>query len=63
MVKGKCKNLINRNQELSPSTGPSTPTSVSPGYPSTSEKQELKSYLMMLEEIVKKEINNSLKEI
>jgi hypothetical protein len=38
---------------------------VSPGYPNTPEKQEsdLKSYLMMLVEDFKKEINNSLKEI
>jgi hypothetical protein len=41
----------------------STPTSVSPGYNNTPEKQDsgLKSYLMILEEDFKKDINNSLK--
>ena len=43
----------------------SSPTTKSPGYPNTPEKQDsdLKSYLMMLVEDVKKGINNSLKEI
>jgi ribosomal protein L18E len=38
---------------------------VSPGYPNTTEKQDsdLNLYLMMLVEDLKKEINNSLKEI
>jgi hypothetical protein len=65
MVKGKCKNLTNRNKDHSPPSEPSTPTSVSPGYPNTPEKQDsdLKSYLMMLVEDIKKGINNSLKEI
>jgi hypothetical protein len=38
---------------------------VSPAYPNTPEKQDLdlKSYLIMLIEDFKKEINNSLKEI
>jgi hypothetical protein len=38
---------------------------VCPGYPNTPEKQDsnLKSYLMMLIEDLKKDINNSLKEI
>ena len=65
MVKGKCKNVINRNQDHSLSSEPSTPTSASLGYTSTPEKQysDLKSYLMMLEEDFKKGINNSLKEI
>jgi hypothetical protein len=64
MTKGKCKNLTNRNQDHSPSSEPSFPTSVSPGYPNTPEKQDsdLKSYLMMLAEDIKKDINNSLKE-
>jgi hypothetical protein len=41
------------------------PTTVSPGYPNTPEKQDvdLKSYLMMMVEDYKKEINNALKEI
>jgi hypothetical protein len=65
MVKGKHKNLTNRNQDHSPSPEPSTPTSASPGYPNTPEKQDsdLKSYLMILVEDIKKGINNSLKEI
>jgi gas vesicle protein len=41
------------------------PTTASPGYPNTPEKQDLdlKSYLMMLVEDFKKDIDNSLKEI
>jgi hypothetical protein len=44
---------------------PSIPTTASPGYPNTPENQDsyLKSYLMMLIEDFKKDINNSLKEI
>ena len=65
MAKGKCKNLTNRNQEHWASSEPSTPTTTSPGHPSTPEKQDpdLKSYLMMVVEDLKKGINNSLKEI
>ena len=65
MAKGKLKNLTNRNQDHSPSSEPSTPTSASPGYPNTPEKQDSdsKSYLMMMVEDIKKDINNSLKEI
>jgi hypothetical protein len=65
MEKGKHKNLTNRNQDHSPSSEPSTPTSASAGYPNTPEKEDsdLKSYLMMLVEDFKKGINNSLKEI
>jgi hypothetical protein len=65
MVKGKHKNLTNRNQDHSASSEPSTPNTASPGYPKTPEKQDLylKSYLMMLVGDFKKDINNSLKEI
>jgi hypothetical protein len=65
MVKDKHKNLTKRNQDYSPSSEPSTPTSASPGYPNTPKKQDsdLKSYVMMLVQSIKKEINNSLKEI
>ena len=65
MVKGRRKNPTNRNQDHSPSSEPSTPTSASPGYPDTPEKQDsdLKSYLMMLAEDIKKGFNDSLKEI
>jgi predicted RNase H-like nuclease (RuvC/YqgF family) len=65
MAKGKCKKLTNRNQDHSPSSEPSTPNSASPRYPNTPEKQDsdLKSYLMMLVEDIKKDFNSSLKEI
>jgi hypothetical protein len=65
MAKGKHKNLTNRNQDHSPSSETSTPTLACPGYPDTTEKQDsdLKSYLMMLVEDIKKGFNNSLKEI
>jgi hypothetical protein len=65
MVKGKCKNITNRNQDHSPSTEPSTPTSPSPGHPNTPKKidPDLKAYLMMMVEDIKKDSNNSLKEI
>jgi hypothetical protein len=60
MVRGKCKNLTNRNKNHSPLSEPSTTTSASPGYPNTLEKQDsdLKTYLV---EDFKKGINNSLK--
>jgi hypothetical protein len=65
MAKGKCKNLTNRNQDHSLSSEPSTPTSASRGYPNTPKKQgsDLKSYLIMLVDDIKKDFNNSLKEI
>jgi hypothetical protein len=65
MVKGKDKNLTNRIQNHLASSEPSMPTTVRPGYPNTSEKQDsdLKSYLKMLVEVFKKGINNLLKEI
>ena len=64
MVKHKHKNLTNRNQDHSPSSEPSTPTLPSPGYPNTPEKldPDLKAYLMMMVEDIKKDFNNSLKE-
>ena len=65
MVKGKHKNLTNRNQDQSPSSEPSTPTSPSPGHTNTPEKLDLnlKAYLMMIVDDFKKDLNNSLKEI
>ena len=65
MAKGKRKNPTNRNQDHSPSSEPRTPTSPSPGHPNTPEKVDLdlKAYLMMMVEDIKKEFNNSLKEI
>jgi hypothetical protein len=65
MAKGKHKNLTNRNQDHSPSSEHSTPTPPSPGHPNTPEKldPDLKAYLMMIVEDIKKDFNNSLKEI
>ena len=65
MAKGKHKILTNRNQDHSASSESSTPTTASPGYPNTLEKKDmdLKAYLMMLVEDIKKDFNNSLKEI
>ena len=65
MEKGKHKNHTNRNQDHSPSSEPSTPTSTSPGYPNTPKElePELKAYIMMMVEDIKKGLNNSLKEI
>ena len=65
MAKGRLKNLTNRNQDHSPSSEPSTPTSSSPGHPNTPENldPDLKAYLMMIVEDIKKVFNNSLKEI
>jgi chromosome segregation ATPase len=65
MAKGKCKNLTNRNKDHSPSPEPSTPTSPRPGHPNTPKKLDLdlKAYLMMMAEDIKKDFNNSLKEI
>jgi septal ring factor EnvC (AmiA/AmiB activator) len=65
MAKGKRKNLTNRNQDHSPSPEHSTPTSPSPGHTNTPEKLNLvlKEYLMMMVEEIKKDLNNSLKEI
>jgi hypothetical protein len=63
MAKDKQKNLTNRKQDRSPSSKPSTPTSTSPGYPDTPEKvdPDLKAYLMMMVEDIKKVFNNSYK--
>ena len=65
MAKGKRRNLTNRNQDHSPSSEPSTPTSSSPGHPNTPENLDLdlKAYLMMMVEDIKKDFNDSLKEI
>jgi SMC interacting uncharacterized protein involved in chromosome segregation len=65
MGKGKRKNLTNRNQDHSPSSEPSTPTLPSPGHPNTPEKLDLdlKAYLKMMVEDIRKNLNTSLKEI
>jgi chromosome segregation ATPase len=64
MAKGRHKNITNRNQDHSPSSECSTPTPPSPGHPNTPEKLDLdlKAYLMMMVEDIKKDFNNSLKE-
>jgi hypothetical protein len=58
MVKGKHKNISNRNQDYLASSEPSSPTTANPAYPSTPEKQDsdLKSHLMMMVEEFKKDI-------
>jgi FtsZ-binding cell division protein ZapB len=65
MVRGIRKNLTNRSQDHSPSSEHNTPTPPSPGHLNTPEKldPDLKAYLMMEVEDIKKEYNNSLKEI
>ena len=65
MVKGRHKNLTNKNQDYSPSSEPSTPTSASPGHPNTLENldPDLRAYLMMMVQDIKKIFINSLKEI
>ena len=65
MVKGKQKNLTNRKQDHSPSSECNTPTPPSPGHLNTPKNldQDLKAYLMMMVEDIKKDFNNILKEI
>jgi hypothetical protein len=65
MVKEKRKNLIKRNQDHSPSSERSTPNLPSPGHPNIPKKidPDLKAYLMMMVEDIKKDYNNSLKDI
>ena len=65
MTKGKRKDLTSRNQDHSPSSECSTPTPPSPGHPNTPGNldPDLKAYLMMIIEDIKKDFNNSLKEI
>jgi hypothetical protein len=63
MAKGKGKNLTNRNKDHSPSSERSTPTLPSPGHPNTPKKivPDLKAYVMVMVEDIKKDFNNSLK--
>jgi hypothetical protein len=60
MVKGKHKNLANRNQDHSPSSECSTPIPPSPGHPNTPKKivPDLNAYLIMKVEDIKKDFNN-----
>jgi hypothetical protein len=59
-VRGKGKNINNRNQGYLASSEPSYPTTEIPGYPNTTEKQhtDLKSHFTMMIEDIKKDINN-----
>ena len=63
MAKGKQKNHINRNQGHMATSKPSSPTTPISRYPNTLEKQELdlKSYLIMLIEGFKKDLNKFIK--
>jgi hypothetical protein len=63
MSKGRCNNLTNRNHDHSPSSEPRTPTQASLGHPNTPKKldPDLKAWLMMMVEDIKKDFNNSLK--
>jgi chromosome segregation ATPase len=65
MARGKSKNLTDRSQDHSPSSERSTPTPPSPGHHNKPEKldPDLKAYLMRMVVDIKKDINNSLKEI
>jgi hypothetical protein len=40
MVRGKHKNISNKNHRYLASSEPSSPTTASPGYPKTPEKQD-----------------------
>jgi len=64
VARGKHKNLNNRNKAYVSSSETSSPTKANTGYSNTLEKQDfnLKLHLMMLDDL-KKDINNSLKEI
>ena len=65
MSGGKHKNISNRNQGYLASSEPNSPIIASPEYANTLENQDpdLKSLLMMMIEDIKKDRNNSLKEI
>jgi hypothetical protein len=59
MPKGRHKNHTNRKQDHSPTSEPNTPTSATPGHPKTPEKidLDLKAYLMIMVEDIKKDLN------
>ena len=56
MVKGKHKNLTNRNQDNWASSKPGTPITMSPGYPNKPEKKDndLKTHLMKMMDVFKR---------
>jgi hypothetical protein len=64
MVRGKHKNISNRNQGYLELSEPNSTTITRPGYTITLEKQDwdLKSLIRMIDNF-KNDINNSLKEI
>jgi hypothetical protein len=62
MVRGKGKNISNRNQGYLASSEPISPTTASPGYLLEKQDSDLKSRLMMMIEDFKKDINNYFKE-
>jgi hypothetical protein len=63
MSRGKGKNINKRNQSYVALGESSSPSTASPGYPNTPEKQDsdLKSHLMLMIEDFKKYINTPLK--
>jgi hypothetical protein len=65
MAKDKRKNLTNRNQDHSQSSEHSAPPSPTPVHHNTYKKlhTDLKAYPKMMVEYIKKDFNNSLKEI
>ena len=65
MAKGKRRNTTNRNLGNMTVSEPNSSTTACPGYHNTSEKKDLdlKSLVMMLLKELKKDINESLKEI
>ena len=65
MVGSKHKSISNRNQGYLASSEPNSPTIAGPGYIITPEKQDMdiNSFLIMMMEDYKTDINNSLKEI
>ena len=65
MVVGKVKNISKGNQGYAASSEPNSLTIASPGYSIPLEKQnlDLKSLLIMMIEVFKKDINYSIKEI
>uniref|UniRef100_A0ABK0LEJ4 Nucleic acid binding protein n=1 Tax=Rattus norvegicus TaxID=10116 RepID=A0ABK0LEJ4_RAT len=64
MARGKRRNPSNRNQDYMASSEPNSPTKTNMEYPNTPEKQDLvsKSFLIMMLEDFKKDVNNSLRE-
>jgi hypothetical protein len=65
MVRGKHKNINNRNQDYLVSSESSSPTTERPGFPNKPQKQDsdIKSHLSMMVEDFKKDMDNSLREI